>query len=247
MVLWQNPQWFQQQSPRGEALRVRGEEARARAQSAWRSYDDARAGIQTRRAALAERWKTAPEANRAAILKETAAALTDAVACDLAPFWYGTPWDFNGISETPQQGKIACGYFVSTLLKHAGLGVERTRLAQQASQNIILTLTGAPYLHKGHALKLEEFVSLIKALGPGLSIAGLDNHVGILWHDGTELWFVHSTVAETGNVIIERAAESRTLGNSKYRIVGQITADPNLLIAWLTARPLPTQVPAPRS
>ena len=31
------------------------------------------------------------------------------VVDSLLPCWYGTPWDFNGITETPGQGKIACG------------------------------------------------------------------------------------------------------------------------------------------
>jgi hypothetical protein len=132
------------------------------------------------------------------------------------------------------------------MLKHAGLNVERVRMARQASQNIILTLTGAPHLHKGHGMELAAFAAKIKALGPGLSIVGLDNHVGILWHDGSELWFLHSTVAETKDVIKERAAESRVLANSRYRIVGQITADSALVEAWLTGRALKTYQPPPR-
>lgn len=246
-VLWRHQEWFRPGHKRSSVLRVRGESERERVESRWGSYAKARAGIESRRKVMAERWTAATAAEKPAILSETAAALTEAVARDLAPFWYGTRWDFNGTSETPQEGCIACGYFVSTLLRHAGLEVQRVRLAQQASQNIILTLTGAPHLHKGHGLPLPEFVERIRALGPGLSVVGLDNHVGILWHDGAELWFLHSTVAETGDVIKERAAESRTLGNSKYRIAGQITSDPRLLEAWLTARPLPTHVPAPRS
>ncbi len=210
----------------GTAERVRAPRLadKDRAQDAWGSYDNARTICEERRAALAARWKRATAAERPAILKEAAAALTDSVAGVLAPFWYGTRWDFNGITETPGDGRAACGYFVSTMMKHAGLGVERVRLAQQASENIIRTLTRAPHLHKGH----------------GLSIVGLDSHVGLLWHDGTEVWFLHSTVAEVGEVIKERALESRTLASSKYRIVGAITGDARLLEAWLDGRALPT-------
>ena len=224
-------------------LTERGAAERSRARGKWPTYPAAREAAAVRRQKLAERWEAAAPADRPGILREAAAALSDTVGNQLAPFWYGTRWDFNGTTETPQEGAIACGYFVCTLMKHAGLNVERVRLSQQASQNIILTLTASPYLHKGHGMPLADFVAKIKGLGPGLSIVGLDNHVGILWHDGTELWFLHSTVAETRDVIKERASESAVLGNSKYRIAGQITADPALLTAWLTGKPLPTWKP----
>ncbi|WP_346883237.1 hypothetical protein [uncultured Algibacter sp.] len=40
---------------------------------------------------------------------------------DIVPHWYGTTWDFNGHTNIPNQGDIACGYFVSTTLKHIGV------------------------------------------------------------------------------------------------------------------------------
>ena len=44
------------------------------------------------------------------------AALRD----DLLPAWNGTAWAMNGTSQVPGRGSIACGYFVSTTLMHAG-------------------------------------------------------------------------------------------------------------------------------
>jgi hypothetical protein len=40
---------------------------------------------------------------------------TSAVTETIIPAWIGTGWDFNGITEKPQQGSIACGYFVTTI------------------------------------------------------------------------------------------------------------------------------------
>ncbi|MCD8529123.1 MAG: hypothetical protein LRY27_04010 [Chitinophagales bacterium] len=62
------------------------------------------------------------------------------VADSLATFWYGTPWDFNGISTIPNQGKIACGYFVYTLLEDAGFKLQRIKLSQAASETSIKAL-----------------------------------------------------------------------------------------------------------
>ena len=59
---------------------------------------------------------------------------------ELLPAWDGTPWDFHGTSQAPREGKIACGYFVSTTLLHLGLQVERVRMAQQASELIVKSL-----------------------------------------------------------------------------------------------------------
>src|SRR6188474_3208784 len=39
--------------------------------------------------------------------------------------WLGTPWDFYGTTQTPGKGKIACGYFVTTLLRDMGASVNR--------------------------------------------------------------------------------------------------------------------------
>src|SRR5688572_11801089 len=38
-------------------------------------------------------------------------------------YWYGTRWGFYGTTPKPRQGKIACGYFVTTTLKHLGLNI----------------------------------------------------------------------------------------------------------------------------
>jgi hypothetical protein len=56
---------------------------------------------------------------------------------DIIAQWYGTPWDFNGITQEPRQGQIACGYFVTTVLRDAGFTLNRIRLAQSPSSEII--------------------------------------------------------------------------------------------------------------
>ena len=72
---------------------------------------------------------------------KTAAALFTYIDHDLPSYWSGTGWDYNGVSRTPGQGSIACGYFVTTLLQDLGFSVERVRLAQAASSIMIGELT----------------------------------------------------------------------------------------------------------
>jgi len=59
------------------------------------------------------------------------------------PHWVGTVWDYNGYSNTPGEDKIiACGYFVSTPLKHMGFNWNRYKLAQMYSKDIVDTICG---------------------------------------------------------------------------------------------------------
>ena len=98
---------------------------------------------------LASRYQEASTTEQKnALIAEARMVLTRTIYSDLFPSWYGTAWDFNGTTEIPRQGKIACGYFVSTVLRDAGLKVERAQLAQQASENIILSLIRDSYVRR---------------------------------------------------------------------------------------------------
>jgi len=83
-----------------------------------RTYAQVLADIASRRESLADRFRRAasPEAKSAA-LRAARDALVRAVDAEIFPFWYGTEWDFNGTTQQPGTGRIACGYFVSTVLQ----------------------------------------------------------------------------------------------------------------------------------
>ena len=62
------------------------------------------------------------------ILSTIQAQFTDFLLNAIIPHWYGTPWDFNGHTSIPNQGEIACGYFVSTTLRDIGLKLNRFKM-----------------------------------------------------------------------------------------------------------------------
>ncbi|MEW6733976.1 MAG: hypothetical protein AB1489_21800, partial [Acidobacteriota bacterium] len=157
------------------------------------NYQDSLARVATKRTALARQYQQAdtPEKKRA-IIEQARETITSSIYGDIFPFWYGTAWDFNGTTETPRQGKIACGYFVSTVLRDAGWRVERTRMAQQASENIILSLTTDAYIKRFRQVAISNFISAVKEWGAGLYIVGLDIHVGFIINTGDEIYFIHS-------------------------------------------------------
>ena len=157
----------------------------------------------------------------------------NAVTNTIAPAWLGTKWDFNGITEVPQQGKIACGYFVTTVLRDAGLPIARVKLAQCASEQLVTTLVQDKYVKRFSNIDMDNFMAYLKLNGFGLYVIGLDNHTGFIFNDGLDIWFIHATFIGTGDVQKEKAATSIILKNSKYRIVGKISADEKVLETWI--------------
>lgn len=152
--------------------------------------------------------------------EETKKALITYLMDSLVPCWYGTPWDYNGISEIPGKGYIACGYFVTTTLRDAGMKINRVKMAQCIEQNLLYDLcTG----HKKYSDKpLDYFVREIEKTGYGLYIVGLDNHTGYIYNDGVNVWFIHSGVYDPRCALKEKAINSITLKNSRYRVFGRI-------------------------
>ena len=158
---------------------------------------------------------------------------TAAVTSTIIPNWLGTAWDFNGVSETPQQGAIACGYFVTTVLRDAGLPIARIKLAQYASEQMITTLVQPKYVKRFHNITIDFFIKNVQSLGYGLYIVGLDNHTGFIFNDGTEVYFIHSSIVGTRNVQQEKALTSLVLRQSKYKVLGKISADEKVLSKWI--------------
>jgi hypothetical protein len=212
------------------------------------SYTRACSTLAVRRARLARRYANAPDRPRArAVLAEAETTLVHTVTRVLFPPWHGTPWDFNGTTEVPGQGMIACGYFVSTVLRDAGLRVQRIRLAQQSAEIIVRTLCRETHIKRFRDTPLRTFVETIAAWGSGLYVVGLDCHVGFLLCDSSGVRFVHSTYVGPSMVIDEPADSSVVLEWSRYRVVGALSRDPNVLDAWLRQRPIrPLSVAAPR-
>lgn len=152
--------------------------------------------------------------------KEHKIRLTRFITDSLLPCWYGTAWDFNGTTQTPQTGKIACGYFVTTTLRDAGMNIDRVKLAQCASEQLVKTTCSG--LQRFSNVPLEKFVAAVREKGFGLYITGLDNHTGFIFNDGTEVYFIHSGVLMPRCALKEKALESATLRNSNYRVLGRV-------------------------
>jgi len=212
------------------------------ARSDSQNYKQMIARLEAERVALASRYQqTAAPVQKSEVMAEARTLVSRSIYTEIFPSWYGTAWDFNGTTEVPTQGKIACGYFVTTVLRDAGWKVQRARLAQQASENIILSLTTDAYVKRFRRVAIGDFVNAVKKWGTGIYIVGLDIHVGFVVNDGDEVYFIHSSYVEPYTVVREKASESKILAASNYRVLGKITADDRFIEKWLLSREILTR------
>lgn len=166
----------------------------------------------------------------------------DARLADIHAEWMGTPWTFSGTSQTPRQGSIACGYFVTTTLEQAGVELERIRLAQAASETMILAITPSASIKRFSNASLDAFLHSVRKQGEGYYIVGLDNHTGFLKVEASgEIVFIHSGPGR--GVVAETPEDSPELANSKYRVTGKIVETIN--VEQVGAGQAPTQ-PGPK-
>jgi hypothetical protein len=199
------------------------------------TYDEVRERLETKRVALAGDL----DGHRARTLRAAREVLIDALRDEILPAWNGTEWAMNGVSQTPQDGKIACGYFVSTTLLHAGFKVERARMGQQASTYITRSLVTANPIWQTSDQPIDAFVRRLRKGGDGIYIVGLDNHVGFVIVDGDDTWFHHSG---PGVVRREPALTASFLSTSRYRQAAKLFDDA-LVEKWLRGTPIATVLP----
>lgn len=152
----------------------------------------------------------------------------------IIPYWYGTPWSFNGMTQMPNEGSVACGYFVTTVLRDMGVPLDRVKLAQCASEAMIKALTDPKYIfHFPLGESLDSFNTQLTQLGNGVYIIGLDTHTGFLNVSTEGNYFIHASGRFPQMVLKEKVTTSKVLRNSRYKVVGKISADDDFLARWI--------------
>lgn len=186
------------------------------------------------RGELAERHRNARnEAGRAAAEKD-ARLLLERVLPEMMRCWLGTPWDFNGIAEKPGSDGIACGYFVSTVLKDAGFRLDRYQLAKQPSENILRSFLP----RESCVLRVGEdytaYADRLDAARSGIHLVGLDTHVAFIVTGGDGGFrFIHASGSDPWCVVDEGRDEAVVLQRSRWRMLGDLTGDPEVIRRWL--------------
>ncbi len=166
-------------------------------------------------------------------LKQAGVLLDSILACRLFPHWKGTAWDFNGHTDSPTKGYIACGYLVSTLLKHSGFNLNRYKLARApaATAGNVLLGKGKLKVLPADAEKLRK--KMLNQYKPGLYFLGLDFHEAFLWLDTNELYILHSNYLNRLGVVKEKVTESIAFQQSSRVWLAPIGGDSALVKKWL--------------
>ncbi len=210
--------------------------------SAATAYQDTLDVIEQQRRLFSENYRQASsDSAKTAILSDVKSFLINTIDRKLFPFWYGTPWTFEGHTTVPNQGSIACGYFVSTLLEDLGFQVERIRMAQQASELIIKSLCSEENIRRFSNVSAETFTAAMENSPEGLYIVGLDMHTGFILKYNDVLVFVHSSYLSPLTVVRETVSTSEILTGSRYRVVGNLSEDNTLLLKWLNREEIPSR------
>lgn len=163
------------------------------------------------------------------VLKSAGQYFRQALVNDIIPYWEGTPWDFNGYTNVPGEGYVACGYLVSTSLKHAGMILNRYRVAQADATTITKVLSDTLIRFS----RIEPTLNYIRSQPDELYVVGLSNHVGFLYKSGDTLDFIHSSFVSPGTVVRENAEESPVLRMTSVYVLGPLTQRPQTIRKWL--------------
>lgn len=170
--------------------------------------------------------------NKENYLDSISEVFTNLLLNKIVPHWYGTPWSFEGHTSIPNQGEIACGYFVSTTLSHMGLNVNRYHLARKGPLNEAKSLaidTNFVLSFNSEALSIKN--EFFTSFSNGLYFIGLDSHVGYLYVLNDGAYFLHSNYIED-RVMLEPIGLSEAFDSYNYCIV-RITNNGLLMKSWI--------------
>lgn len=145
------------------------------------------------------------------------------------PYWKGTKWDYEGYTNTPKKGVVACGYFVSTPLKHMGLNWNRYKLAQMYASKATNAICDS--IKKFY--DLDKFYKYIQSSEDNIWHVGLSFHVGLVVKYKGKIKFVHSDYINSEGVKEEDILKSEALKQSSIYYIGRLT-NPILLKKWQT-------------
>lgn len=185
------------------------------------------------RGELATRYQRAKTAAERATVERDARVILEQTLPEMMRCWLGTPWDFNGTAAKPGGGRIACGYFVATVIKDAGFRVDRYQLAQQPSENILRSFLDKEACSLSVGQPYAAFAADLAQAAPGIYLIGLDTHVAFLVVGGNGFRFIHASGSRPWCVVDEGRDEAQVLQRSNWRMLGNLTADPKVLRRWL--------------
>lgn len=195
-------------------------------------YSNLKQSIEIKRNMMSARYRTLEDSiEKKLFIDSISVIFTELLLLQIIPSWYGTNWDFNGYTDVPKSGVIACGYFVSTTLKHMGCNINRYKLAQQSGASEAKTIA----ISQKNIIRMngdkEVIINKILELPHGLYFIGLHNHVGYIFTNGNTVFFIHSNYI-SDYVCVENALSSLAFNGPTFWLA-PISHNSELINAWL--------------
>jgi len=194
------------------------------------NYVSVKENIKKKRNDLQFSYQTAVDKNE--ILERAKIKLTQLLIDDIINHWYETKWSFEGHTEIPKQGTIACGYFVSTTLRDVGFNLNRYKLAQKSPEDEAKVIACGTSIERLQNISKQELKTYFLEQKDGIYFIGLDFHVGYVYKTKTAVYFIHSNYIDNKGVVKENIENSKAIVSKKYYIVN-ITHNQNLVKKWL--------------
>lgn len=187
------------------------------------------------RSELQEKWeKAGTENEKQAVLGDARSLLLEILSDSILVCWYETGWDFNGTTTCPRKGNIACGYFVTTVLKQSAFNISRNFLAQQASSVLIETFCPPEKIKTITNRQTKKVFDYMKAQQDGIFLIGLDNHTGFLVKENGKTRFVHSNyLSSVDKVVSEPLEESEIIKGNNFFVIGDLSHSNSSMEKWL--------------
>jgi len=201
-------------------------------QSEYVDYSILIEDVINKRSEFNELYSNSDSSGKESVIIDARKYLLNTITNNVFPYWYGTKWDFNGTTQTPTQGYIACGYFVTNVLTDVGFNIPRIGWAQSASEVFIKKLS-PDCIKRFSNRPISEVESYLKATGEGLYLVGLDSHVGFIVVKSDKIEFIHSNYYRPWIGVMSEDIDSfNPLNNSNYRVIGKLLSD-SMIINWL--------------
>lgn len=170
--------------------------------------------------------------NTSEVLNKSRKQVTQYLVEDIFNHWYTTKWSFEGHTEIPKQGTIACGYFVSTTLRDVGFKLNRFKLAQKSPEEEAKSIACGTTIEKLQNISKQELKNHFLKKQDGLYFIGLDFHVGYIYKDKSEIYFIHSNYIDNKGVMKETLESSKAIMSTNYYIAN-ITYNDVLIKKWI--------------
>lgn len=184
------------------------------------SYEEFKANIVSIREKINVEYVAADSLGKDSLIKYSQEFLRN-ITQEVFTYWYKTQWDFNGITQVPGEGKIACGYFVTTVIRDVGFDIPRATWGQLASETMIKKIN--PSVKRFSNKPIQVVIDYFKNRPDGIYVVGLDTHVGFVCKEGKKIKFIHSNYykPEIG-VMEENLKGDNPINDASYRVIGQL-------------------------